>query len=287
MPLPGRLLPPAALAAALVAAAAPAFPPALAPQKDVAAIAAEMDLPPAHPDEPAFRPAAQPYLAAALKGYAADVPVDAVRAAPEKYPIRTAVLDAYQTIRDSWTAPPVPKIVPPKGKKKDVGPVPKFERTLFVTAAPAPLTETFKTRVKAAQTFPAVAVARMDRAAEELAKVAAEARLAREPKRWQAHFTYVLAQCLNRQAFLTEYNLMLGAVLRDDLPDRDPAKHDGWRMVPAESMRSNKEVKRLAEEARELFAKVIADHPGTPWAAAARRELDTPPGLRWEPASAK
>src|SRR5947208_15554602 len=126
----------------LLAAAATAFPPQLAPRAEVAAIAAEMDLPPSHPDEASLRLADQPFLAAALKGYAADVPLDDVRKVPEQYPVRTAVLAAYQTIRDSWTLPPEPKKVVPKKKDK----VEKFERTLFVTAAPAPLTEAFKAR---------------------------------------------------------------------------------------------------------------------------------------------
>jgi hypothetical protein len=276
----------AVLLAALIlsAAAGVAFPPPLAPRAEVAAIAAEMDLPPTHPGEAPPRLADLPFTAAALKGYAADVPLDDVRKTPEKYPVRAAVLAAYQTIRDSWVPPPEPR-PDPKAKKRK-GPVEKVERALFVTAAPAPLTEAFKARVRAAQTFPAVAVTRLERAADELAQ-AADGRLAREPRRWQAHHAYVLAQCLNRQAFLSEYNLMLGVVLREDMPDRDPKKHDGWRLAPAERMRSKLDVRKLAEEAREQLAKVIADHPGTPWAAAARRELDTPPGLKWEPDPAK
>src|SRR4051812_46997914 len=127
MPLTRRAVPPAALALLAATVPAAAFPPALAPQREVAAIAAEMDLPPAHPDEPPLRLAAQPYLAAALTGYAADVPADDVRKAPGKYPIRVAVLDAYQAIRDSWTPPAPPKAIVPKGKKKKDVPPERFE----------------------------------------------------------------------------------------------------------------------------------------------------------------
>src|SRR5436309_1752093 len=81
------------------------------------------------------------------------------------------------------------------------------------------------------------------------------------PRRWQAHYDYALAQLQCRLAFLNEYDLALGNVRTDVLPDLDAAKgHNGFRLVPAEKMRSRKDVAQLAEDAHERFAKVAADH---------------------------
>lgn len=269
--------------ALLAPAAAVAFPPALAPPADVLALARECALPPTRPGEDVFRVDQLPFLAAAMKDYAADVPLDTIRANPERYKLRAAVLTAFATVREVWaTTPelPVPKVKkPPLGKKKATP-------NVFLTRVTGPITAAFKDEVKAYQVFPAVGMLKLETALVELDEVAKLRD--KEPKRWQAHFDYAVAQGKARTVFLNEYDLALGYVLREELPDLDAKKgQDGWRMVPAEAMKSKRDVKAMAEAARAAFEKIAADHKGTPWAALAARELTAPPGLKWEAVSSK
>ena len=76
-------------------------------------------------------------------------------------------------------------------------------------------------------------------------------------------------------AFADEYNARLGNIRTDTLPDLDAAKgENGYRLIPTERIRS-KQAARYADEARERFEKVAADHPGTPWAVLARAVTET------------
>jgi hypothetical protein len=108
----------------------------------------------------------------------------------------------------------------------------------------------------------------------------------KEPSlRWQAHYDYILAELLARTAYVSEYNLMLGKIRKDELPELQPKVHTGWRLVASEKMQSSKEVKDLAAESKKLFAKIIREHPGTPWEILAKREQRTALGLEWQPSS--
>jgi hypothetical protein len=265
-----------ALSAAVLfaAAALPAADPA--PPKEVAAIARELALPPIRPGDD-FALDKQTFPAAALKPYAADVPVEDVRKDPDRYPLRAAVLHALAAVRETWLAP----VAVPKGKKKD-----RQTPTGFLTAVRAPVTETFKKEIREYQVLPAVGIVKLEEAARGLEAVAGLR--AREPRRWQAHHDYAAAEVHARLAFLHEYDLALGRVLKEELPELDKKKgHDGWRLVPDAKMHSKKDVQKLADQSRELFGKVAADHKDTPWAALAKRELDRPPGLTWEPTAGK
>ena len=55
--------------------------------------------------------------------------------------------------------------------------------------------------------------------------------------------------------------------------------------IASEKMQSPKDIKDLAAESQKLFAKVIHDHPGTPWEVLAKRERLTALGLEWQPSS--
>jgi hypothetical protein len=257
-------------------AALPSLP-ELAQPKEVAAIARECALPPTRPWDEPFRVERHPFTAAALRGYAADGPAEEA----QKYPLRVAVLKAFQTVRDVWATPapprPLPKGKAPRPKKGKKEPA----RPSFLTAIPAPLTDLTKQDVKEYQVLPAVGIVKLEEAIGELERVAPLR--AKEPRRWQAHYDYALAGCLARVAFLHEYNLVLGHALREELPELGEGRA-GWRMVPSAKMHSRGDVRELDRRARELFEKLKADHKGTPWAAVAARELVAPPGLAWEPA---
>jgi hypothetical protein len=269
-----RLVPVLVLAAVPAAAQPPLFQEA----REALALARELALPPTRPGEEPVRVEQLVFAPAARREYAADETLDEVRKRPDKYPLRAKVLAAFDTVREVWAR--APDLPAPKQKKA----AKREKPAAFLTRAAAPVTAAFKDEVKAYQEFPATAMLKIETALAGLEEV--RPLRATEPKRWQAHFDYAVAQCHSRVAFLNEYDLALGCVLREELPDLDAkAGHAGWRLVPAGKMLSKKDVREKAEAARGLFEKLAADHKGTPWADLARRELAAPPGLRWEPAA--
>lgn len=192
------------LAVMVPLAPAVAFPPALAPPADVTALARECALPPTRPGEEVFRVDRLPFLAVALKPYAEDVPLDAVRADPQRYKLRAAVLAAFDTTRQVWVS--TPNLPVPKVKKPVVGK--RKTPDVFLTRVAGPITAALKEDVRAYQVFPAIALVKLDAAVADLQAVAALR--AKEPKRWQAHYDHAVAQCHARMVFLNEYDLALG-----------------------------------------------------------------------------
>ena len=250
-------------AALLTPAAAGAFPfGPLAPADDVTAIVAEMELPGVLPPAAEAPLARVRYPAAAIKDYAADVPLAEIRKMEnaEKYRFRLAVLDALDVMRGGWA---------------------NDGRQLRPTL-PAEVTDRTKLEIRREQGaladwLPTLEVTRLR--LEPL-----EAECGREPLRWQAHFRYALAELAWREVLVAEYNLVLGRVRTANLPPLDPARHLGYRLRPAAELTVRGPEKHLFQNARERFAAVAHDHPNTPWGVAASRALRQPPGLAWEPA---
>jgi hypothetical protein len=103
---------------------------------------------------------------------------------------------------------------------------------------------------------------------------------------WRATFLYALAQAKARLAFIEEYNYALGNIRTDSLPQKDEKKgHVGLQLVSVEKMKSKKEIKEIADAAKELFARVVKEHRGTPWAVQAKRDGAVALGLEWRPFS--
>jgi hypothetical protein len=250
------------LAAALVAPALPVPLPPPAPAADVAAIAAEIDLPGVLPPTTATPLARLRFAAAALKDYAADVPLAEVRKAEnaEKYAFRRAVLDALDACRGGWA-----------NDGRQLRP-----------AIPAGITPLTKAEIAREQEALAVTIPRLEQAAFHLE--AFESVRAREPKRWQAHFDLATAELHARIAVTQNYNYLLGQTRQENVPPLDPARHVGYKLVATDRATGPADVRRQAKAARERYEAVVRDHPGTPWAEAARRALAAPPGLAWEPA---
>jgi hypothetical protein len=55
-----------------------------------------------------------------------------------------------------------------------------------------------------------------------------------------------------------------------------------WRLVASDKIESGPEMRKGGELARTYLKRVIDEHPGTPWALMAERELSTPLGWTWE-----
>ena len=186
---------------------------------------------------------------------------DEVRKKPEKYPLRAAVLAAVDLLRKhSDESPPATEFVAPSPKDR-----PALLKRIVDSQKP------------------------LARQLEELKEVqerleGLENQRKREPsKRWQAHYDFILSHVQLRYAFLFEYSLMLGEFRKDNLPELDAKKNqNGWRLVPIEKLSSPTDIKDTVKAAHKLLSKLTKDHPDTPWAALADRDLGTPVGLQWE-----
>lgn len=100
--------------------------------------------------------------------------------------------------------------------------------------------------------------------------------------RWQAGYDLAYGRVLAAKVRVESYNAML-AMIKTSLAFKDP-KNNTWILQPAANVETGSSAARMAEKATEYLTRVTQEHPGTPWAMLARRELDIPIGWEWEEA---
>jgi hypothetical protein len=265
--------PPATLLAAnpMEPAAPPVtIPPApkTASPAEVAAIISEFQLPPLKPDVGIETIVDFPFAPDRLAVYRDPIPIEQIRPDSE-YRLRAAVLHAFKEIRDIWQGNPA---AGGRGQLPDT--------------IKAPITDQLKKDIFAGLDFYAEGIARLELIDATLDNL--EALRAQETPRWQAHYDYARAATKIRLAFLNEYNKVMGNVRTETLPMLDPKLgHNQYKLASSHRMRAGKEIERLAEQGRAIYARIIAEHKGTPWAIAAKREKNLSLGLTWQPSSDK
>jgi len=97
--------------------------------------------------------------------------------------------------------------------------------------------------------------------------------------RWQAGFDLALGRALAVKVRTEGYNAML-ALAKQGLTFRDP-RNDTWVLRPATEVSANSALAKEAATARSYLGRVVAEHPSTPWAMDAERELNQPLGWMW------
>jgi len=100
-----------------------------------------------------------------------------------------------------------------------------------------------------------------------------------EEKRWQAGYDLATGRLLALKVRTVAYNLML-AQAKAGMPFRN-ANSDTWVLVPSQELSVGSKVEKLARQATEYLERVVEEHPGTPWAFQAARELRSPLGYAW------
>jgi hypothetical protein len=98
--------------------------------------------------------------------------------------------------------------------------------------------------------------------------------------RWQAAYDLALGRVLATKVRTETYNAMLAAAKRGLNPSED--KNNTWILVPANEISVGSQYSKAGEKATELLNRVAQEHPGTPWALLAERELANPIGWRWQ-----
>jgi len=97
--------------------------------------------------------------------------------------------------------------------------------------------------------------------------------------RWQAAFDLAYGRACAARARNEGYNHML-AVLKNGKASSKPDS-DTWSLKPADGIAGRSDLDKMAKTAKALLERVVKEHPGTPWAALAKRELETPCGWEW------
>jgi hypothetical protein len=99
-------------------------------------------------------------------------------------------------------------------------------------------------------------------------------------RRWQAHYDLIRGRLLAMKVRCYEYNWACARLKKDPPKFADP-KSNTWRLVPDTAIQFSEKAAAAAKEAQMLLQRVIDDHPTTPWALLAQRELKDPLGFKW------
>lgn len=103
--------------------------------------------------------------------------------------------------------------------------------------------------------------------------------------RWQAGYDLAMGRALAAKIRAETYNMML-ALAKTKLkfePSKDEERpNNTWVLRPANTVETGSRGEKLAEKAKAYLQRVVADHPDTPWAMIAERELATPIGWSWK-----
>jgi hypothetical protein len=97
--------------------------------------------------------------------------------------------------------------------------------------------------------------------------------------RWIAGYDLSLGRMLATKVRADAYNLML-AQAKSGMKFKDK-ESDTWELVPSEKLSVGSQTEKIAKQAKTLLEKVVAEHPGTPWAYYAAQELRSPLGYEW------
>lgn len=99
-------------------------------------------------------------------------------------------------------------------------------------------------------------------------------------RRWQAHYDLIRGRLLAVKIRCREYNWACAQMVKE-APKFTKPSSNAWRLVPDEEIHYSDKAKVAGDEARKLLTRVVEDHPGTPWALLAKRELKDPLGFKW------
>ncbi len=119
----------------------------------------------------------------------------------------------------------------------------------------------------------------VDEALEPISAVA-KRRDRETSRRWQAHYDLIRGRLLAMKVRCYEYNFACARLVKDPPRFQDP-KSNAWRLVPDREIRYSEKAAAAAKEAEALLRRVVDEHPATPWALLAERELQNPLGFKW------
>lgn len=144
---------------------------------------------------------------------------------------------------------------------------------------PAAGTPEFKEAMRRNQEIVARITYTIDEAIKPI-KSAAKLRDREKSRRWQAHYDLIRGRLTAMLVRCYEYNWAC-AKMKKDAPKFQNEKSNAWRLVPDQEVHFNDGAAAAAKQAKALLERVVEEHPGTPWALLAKRELKDPMGFKW------
>lgn len=99
-------------------------------------------------------------------------------------------------------------------------------------------------------------------------------------KRWQASFDLAYGRTMANYVRVIGLNSMM-AELKGGKSFTD-ASNNSWMLLPDEDISTGTSNQKMADKAKMYLQRVIDDHPDTPWALIAQKELESPMGWRWQ-----
>ncbi|MCO6454514.1 MAG: VWA domain-containing protein [Pirellulaceae bacterium] len=97
--------------------------------------------------------------------------------------------------------------------------------------------------------------------------------------RWQAGYDLAMGRVLAVRVRTEAYNAMLAKAKRGMKFEDD--KNNTWVLKPDDEISVGSQMAKMAERASMYLNRVVEQHPGTPWAMLAERELQEPLGWKW------
>lgn len=102
----------------------------------------------------------------------------------------------------------------------------------------------------------------------------------KEP-RWRAAFDLAYGRALALQARAQGYNILMAQMKVAPRPFANKGSNT-WNLKPSKDISAGPSVKKLVAKSTEYLSRVVDEHPGTPWADLAERELREPMGWEWQ-----
>jgi len=99
-------------------------------------------------------------------------------------------------------------------------------------------------------------------------------------RRWQAHYDLIRGRLLAMKVRCYEYNWAC-ARMKKEPPKFSNPRYNAWRLDPDAAIRYSDKAVAASKEAQLLLRRVTEEHPATPWALLAQRELKDPLGFKW------
>ena len=104
--------------------------------------------------------------------------------------------------------------------------------------------------------------------------------------RWKAGYDLAMGRTIAAKVRAKSYNGTLALVktkLKFDPPKNDKTpQNNTWLLRPADTVETGSRDAKLLAKAKTYLDRVIEEHPNTPWAMLAQREIATPLGWKWE-----
>ncbi len=98
--------------------------------------------------------------------------------------------------------------------------------------------------------------------------------------RWQAGYDLAMGRVLAARVRTEGYNHMIAQIKSGKKFEND--KNNTWILVHSDDISTSSTLESMSAAAHTYLKRVVDDHPGTPWAYLAQKELETPLGWTWK-----